>query len=367
MTLPLNAVVNIDFNLPAAAAARQGFDLGLIIGSSAVISTGTRVVEYASLAEMETAGFSTSSPEYLAAAAYFAAESQPSKVAIGVQGSGETVVQAVTACRTANTEWYMVYVPAALNADHTAVAAYVQGLTDNPTQYILQSSDTAVRDNTSGNLFATLDAAGYTYTHGIYSSDAHIAARVMGYAMGATTDAANSAYTLGFKSLVGATVESLTSQQVSNIQGNNGNVFINRGNNYNWYEKGRNFGGQWFDSMIYRDKLRNEMQLAVSDLLFTSPKIPQTEGGMSLLKNEVAKSCQKLTQIGYIAAGIWRGASILGLSTGANLPLGYTVLSDAIADQSVSDKTNRIAPPIYVAINEAGANQSIFITVNINS
>jgi hypothetical protein len=318
---------------------------------------------------MVTAGFSTSSAEYLAATAYFAASSRPSQVAIGRQGSGETVLQAVTACRAANTEWYLVYVPAANNSDHTAVAAYVEALEDYPCQYMMQSSDAAVLANTSGNIFATLDAASYTRTHGMYSasSSTHDIARVMGYAMGATTDAANSAYVLMFKSLTGATPSSLTAAQVANVEGNNANVFIDRGGYYDWYEKGRNFGGQFFDSIIYRDKLRNEIQLGVSDLLFQSPKVPQTESGVGLIKGKIEQACGKLTSIGYLAGGVWQGAPILTLPTGEFLPFGWVVLSDAIASQSSQNRANRICPPIYVAINEAGGIQQVFITVNINS
>lgn len=366
MTQSLNPVVQIDFNLPAAGAARLGFDLGLILGASGVISTGERVKVYESLAEMASDGFSTTSAEYLAAQAYFAASSSPYQVAIGRIGSGETELEAITACRAANTDWYMAYCPSADNADHAAIAAYIEALTDLPTQYIFQSSDADILTNASGNVFATMATAEYERTCGIYSTNAHLAARVMGYAMGATTDAANSAYTLFAKQLVGGTVESLTTTQITNIQANYGNYYINRGGQYNMYERGTNFSGDYFDQVIYRDKLKNEMQLAVMDAIYQTEKVPQTEPGMAYLRTVIAESCDKLVTIGYIAPGVWRGPNVPGVNTGQELPTGFFVSSDAIADQSAQDKADRKAPPFYVAINEANAVHSVLITVNIN-
>lgn len=368
MTLSLTPVVQIDFNLPAPGAARLGFDLGLIMGGSTVISTTDRVKVYESLAQMATDGFATNSVEYLAAQAYFAASSRPSKVAIGRVDTGtESELQGITACRAANTEWYMAYCPTADNADHAAIAAYVEALTDTPTVYIVQSGDAAVKDDDASNLFETLHEAEYNQTIGIYSTNAHEAARLMGYPMGATSDAANSAYTLFGKSLPGGVVSNLTATEVSNIESNNGNVYINRGGNYNLVEKGTMFGGSFFDQILYRDKLKNEIQLGVADILTQVPKVPQTEQGMNLIKSKISGACDKLALIGYIAPGTWRGnLNVPGLTEDQVLPLGYYVASDAIADQADADFSNRKAPPIYVAINEAGAVHSVLITVNVN-
>ena len=68
--------------------------------------------------------------------------------------------------------------------------------------------------------------------------------------------------------------------------------------------------------------------------------------------------------IGYTAAGIWRGVTILNLSPGDAIPTpGYLAQSPKYSTQSSSDRASRKAMPIYLAIIEAGAAQSVLIGV----
>jgi hypothetical protein len=366
-TLPLTPIVNITYSLSGVSAPRANFNLGLIIGTSTVISNTDRVRVFSSVSEMITSGFSTSSPEYLAAVQYFSVSPAPTQVAIGRQVSGtETPLQAVQACRAVNNDWYMVYVPSASNTDHVAIANYIEALTEPYSTYILQSSDNDVKNNVANNLFATMKTANFNRTLGIFSTSAHAAAALMGIPMSLTSDLTNSAYTLAFKSLPGTQPEQLTTQQVNNIEGNNGNVYINRGGFYEVTEKGTMFSGTFFDEVIYRDKLVNDIQLNVMDLIYNSPKIPQTEDGMASVRAVVANACEKMRQIGFISGGTWKGQTILTLKLGDELPNGYRVLSDAISSQSQSDRSNRIAPNIYVAILLAGAIHSVLIKVSVN-
>lgn len=365
-TLPLSAFADVTYNLPGIGAPRLGFDLGLVIDTSEVIDEEDRVVVYASLEEMTDAGFSVLSDAYLAATRYFAATSRPSQIAIGRQLSGETALQAITACRSANTNWYLAYIPGADDEDHLDVAAYIETLNSPYSQYFIQSSDSDVLNDTSNNLFAQLKDQDYMRTHGMYSTSAHAVAGIMGYAMGQTSDFVGSAYTLKFKTIPGASTENLTTQQVLNIEGQNGNVYVNRGSFYNVYENGRQFSGDWFDEIIYLDKLANEIQTNVATLLYQTPKIPQTEDGMAQLRAVVADACQNLVSIGFIAEGRWNGLPILTLNTGDYLPGGFVVMSDPIDGQSQTDRDNRIAPNIYVAVKLAGAIQTVFIQINVN-
>lgn len=89
--LSLSRVINISESLTPAAIATPTFNQGLIMGTSTVIpstgtgSTGIRVRQYSSLAGMVSDGFSTSSPEYIAAQLYFGVNSPPQYVNIGRQ------------------------------------------------------------------------------------------------------------------------------------------------------------------------------------------------------------------------------------------------------------------------------------------
>jgi hypothetical protein len=160
--------------------------------------------------------------------------------------------------------------------------------------------------------------------------------------------------------------ENLSTQQVSNITGNNGNVYVERLNFFKMYQNGVNFSGAYFDEIIYLDKLVNEIELNVADLLYQTPKVPQTEAGMASIRSVIAQACENSKEIGFIAPGVWNGTPILSLNTGDYLPNGYLIQSQSIASQSQADRDARIAPPVYVAIKLAGAVQSIIIQIDVN-
>jgi hypothetical protein len=365
-TLPLD-FSQVTVNLPAVGQVVQNFNMGLIIGIATVISTGTRVQEFSSLADMLTAGFQLTDPEYLAAAQYFGAASNPSKVAIGRKNSGtETSVQAITACRAANANWYAAYDSSAVDADQAAVQAYVETLTAPYSVYFLQSSTSGIKSNTGGNLFATSKTSAYKRSHGLFSSSAHAAANILGYAMGKASFNANSNFTLKYKTLPGATPEVLTTTEVSNIEGNNGNIYVTRGQSTAMYEQGVQFSGDFFDQRLGLDMLSSDIQTNVINLLLQNDSIPQTEGGMSALRTVVGQACQRSVDRGFLAPGTWNGSNILTLVKGDPLGKGYVVMSDAISAQLQADRDARKAPNIYACVKLAGSVHSVAITVNVN-
>ena len=232
--------------------------------------------------------------------------------------------------------------------------------------YLFQTSDADVLAATSGNIFEVLAGEAYSRTFGQYSTQNYAIAGTMGYPMGQMSDLSNSYFTLMFKTFPGVTAESITTAQVANIQDNNGNVYLSRGASRLSVEKGTMFSGAYFDEIIYLDKLVDEIQNNVGDLLYQSPRVPQTEGGMAQIRTVIAAACDKLVNIGLIQPGQWNGASLLTLNTGDFLSAGYLIMSESIDSQSQGDRDARIAPPIYVCIKLGGAIQSVLITVNVN-
>jgi len=83
MSLPLSDIVRIVVNLSPRAAIRRGFNLGLIVGTSEVISPEERVRLYSSIDAMIEDGFPTDSPEVIAAQRMFQQRPAPTRVAIG--------------------------------------------------------------------------------------------------------------------------------------------------------------------------------------------------------------------------------------------------------------------------------------------
>lgn len=486
--LPLSDIVNVNVNVSKTSTALVTLNLGLIIGQSAVISSDQRVQIYASLNSMLTAGFTTTSPEYLAAQLYFAQSPTPNQVAIGRWQSPETALAAVIACRTINTNWYAVYVCQAVKADILAIASYIDTATPT-TAFLYTTHDADVLAGTIGNVMQTLQSRSVHKTVGLYSTSntktsgyetgatggstdisagtattfkiaidgdvtphsitltvtglttgvliatamqtaikalsptypayANVtvqflnnvyvitsgstgilssvaitagaandvatvlkigaangaidtvgtityqdgAASILGYAMGANTGLANSAYTLMFKTLPGINTEDLTETQLTYIESVNGNVYVNRGGTYNILETGVTSDGTFFDQILGLDLLSNNIQISIMNLLQSVPKIPYSDAGVDMLVNTITGPCETAKTTGFIAPGIWKAAPYWTIKTGDSLPSGYKVMADSVANQSSSNANARIAPPIYVAIKLAGAIQHVNILV----
>lgn len=383
-TLPLDPVVNIIVNLAARSAVRKAFDLALLIGTTTIIPQAERVRVYDDIDEMIEDGFTTDDRLYKAAALIFGQAKTPQHVAIGCIGTvtetpeegdpvtrSETPVETIQACREANGEWYIgVYCATATKADHLAIAEYIEAAKPN-SQYAFTTSDADVLTNADGNIFASLKNLKYRRTIGQYSSkhqDAICAA--IGWAMGAMTGTAGSAYTLAYKSEVGVETENaeglFSSTSVNNIKNNYGNVYINRGSYYDIFEEGTMFDGSWFDEIIFLDKYQNDMQLSLMDLLYQNNKIAQTEAGMTQIINAIKEVCEDMHEVGFIESGVWKASPLLNLKTGDTLPKGYLIQSDSMDAQSQADRDARKAPPIYVSLKLAGAIHHVTVEVDVN-
>lgn len=381
-TLPLEPIINIIVNLAARSAVRKAFDLALLIGETSVISQSDRVKIYTGVDEMLEDGFKTDDRLYKAAALIFGQVKKPQRVAVGrigtvtVEGETpttrpETPLETIQACRGANGEWYVgVYCAAATKADHLAIAEYIEATKPN-SLYAYTTSDADVLSNADGNIFAAIKAKNYRRSIGQYSSKHQDAiCAIIGWAMGAMTGTASSAYTLAYKTEVGVDTENsaglFASSSVEKIKSNNGNVYINRGSYYDIFEEGTMADGTWFDEMIFLDKYQNDMQLSLMDLLYQNNKISQTEAGMTQLINAVKEVCENMHEVGFIEAGVWKASPLLALKTGDTLPKGYLIQSDSIDAQAQADRDARKAPPIYVSLKLAGAIHHVTVQVDVN-
>lgn len=283
----------------------------------------------------------------------------------------ETPLEAFTACRQADGEWYIGVICAALTDEQILeVAAYTESCTPDSV-FAFTTSEAAVCDPQDGGIFSQLQSLKYRRTIGQYStSHLDAIAAIVGWAMGAMTGTANSAYTLAYKSEVGVQaenyVQTITTNKVNAIKSFNGNVYINRGTYYNIFEEGKVFDGSWFDEIIFLDKFKNDCQLSIMDLLVADNKIPQTETGMGRIKNAIQVECENINKIGFIAVGVWKGPDMLDLKYGDTLPRGYLIQSEPINEQSQADRDARKAPPIYVSLKLAGAIHHVTVQVDVN-
>ena len=369
--LQLNEVVNFVVNLAQRSAQRKAFNIMLLVGTNSVIPKEERVRTYTTLEAMLSDGFTVTDRLYKAAALIKAQSRSPVKFCIGTQDIGETMVQAITACREANYDWYVVVPCTDLTVQqHLDCMAYTNAC--NPdTVYAFTSKAAEDLQGADGSIFKKAKDLKYRRTIGIYSTkheDAVVG--IMAYAMGMMTGTINSAFTLKFKSISGVATENSESavsvSAVDKLKNQNGNIYVNRGYYYDMFEEGTMADGTFFDEIIYLDKLKNDCQLALMDLFVQNAKIAQTEGGMTRIHNALNGVLKDYQKIGYLETGVWRGSNILDLKYGDTVNNGYLIQSEPIDEQNQSDRENRIAPPIYIALKLAGAIHSAVVQIDVN-
>jgi len=357
-TLSMNDIVRIIINLSPRATVRKAFNLALIIGESDVISVDDRINEFSSVSDMESAGFSSDSDEYKAARIFFAANSSPTRLLVGRwDSSNEDLEDAVKICRERNSEWYVLLPLVEGDTRISNLSEWVETATPS-TVMACVTDDLSVVGGFKGLLRKR--------TICVVSEQQFTHVAVMGYAMGMQTNLRNSAYTLFGKALPGIETDDWTTTEIKEIQSVNGNYYVNRGNTYNMFEQGVMCDGTWFDERINLDKLANDLQLALMDVFTSSPKVPQTDGGIERLRIAMIDPLQNMVTTGFIAPGVWTGPNVMALNTGDMLSAGYLIQNESIAEQSAEQRDNRIAPPFYIAIKLAGATHSVIVQVNVN-
>lgn len=385
-TINLSNLVDIVVSISPSSAPRRAFNQLLIVGTTDVISSSDRIAVYQSPAAMITAGFSDSDPEYVAAQIYFSQSPAPTTLVVGRQdltaSPPESCLDAIEACRLKNSDWYVGICLEAVLADHKEIALWAESV-EPTTVYAYTTGDAAVLAGTADatNIGYYLNNLNYSRSFGqyattqsaVYPNNIHAAVAAMGYAMGQNTGLANSAFTLMFKQETGIAIEPINTTQIGYIcglgpdsTGVNLNVYLNYGNYYNILQKGVMADGTDFYETLGLDMLVNDIQLGVMDLLYGTPKVPQTDPGVTSIIHQVNEACKLSVIRGFIAPGIWNGSAILNLKNGDPLSAGFLVQAESVDTMTQAQRDAGKIPPIYVAVKLAGATKYVICQINVN-
>lgn len=365
MTISIDDIININVETSPASVVGQNFNVGLIIGNTQVGELAGKMTLFAGVNEMAEAGFATTSPEYKAATLYFAQSPAPKYVAIGLMVAQEEPLAALQKFRGSSIDWYAFTFTkgvALTQAQMTEIAQYVDA-EKIPTAFFNLITDQATYVNT----MKALQALKLKRTLSMYTSkDATATAAIMGYAMGANYEGAT-AYTLAYKTLAGLEPETeLTTEQLKELLGANGNVYVLQGTYYSLFRQGEMANGVAFDDVLYLDMLVNGIRLAIMEQLINLPKVGQTPDGVDIIVTAITEPCEDMIKLGYIAPGVWNGKKVMSLEPGDFLSTGYQVLAGSIYEQSQADRDARKAPPIYVCVKTAGAIEFVTLGVIVN-
>lgn len=369
--LPLSDIVSVTVTLDPTSSSTRNFGALLILGDSTILTQDQGCVLYSSLDEMTTAGFTTSAPEYKAAALFFGQSPQPSTLYVARIDTAATpkVADRVAALAAASGDWYgvalaMATMPA--NADVVALAQVVEALSPSRTLWTTTEEAGALQSDSTTDLAAMLNAANLSRTWCQYSSTTSYAS-VSAFARVATVDYSgqNTTLTLKFKTEPGVTSETLTSAQYKVLAGKKCNAFALLNNGESIIQEGYMSDGTWADTRIGVDAFQNGLQTAGFNLLYGSTKIPQTDAGMTTLKATYDNVAQAYVTNGLFAPGVWTGPTIGALKTGDTVPDGYYIYKPTVASQSAADRAARKAVTMQIAAKLAGAVHSSNVLVNV--
>lgn len=264
--------------------------------------------------------------------------------------------------------WYGLFMPEAVNADHLAVAGYIEATNTKHLYFVnTQEAGVLVAADTT-NIAYQLKALGYNRSFTQYSSGslyavASAAARML------TVDYTgnNTVIALMYKQEPGVTSEALNATQVNALEAFNCNVFVAYNNNTSIVERGAMASGIRSDVITGTDWFAVTLQTALYNVLYTSTtKIPQTDAGMNVLTTTAEAICRQAVINGFVAPGIWSTGGFGLLKQGAYLETGFYVYAPPVATQNASDRAARKSVPIQVALKLAGAVETIAVTVNVN-
>ena len=130
-----------------------------------------------------------------------------------------------------------------------------------------------------------------------------------------------------------------------------------------------------FDNGLFTDEATGQLwlkkALEVSGFNYlrkTNTKIPQTESGMTGLKNAYEQRCIQGIRNGLIAAGTWNDSVPFGNPEDFLRNIeerGYYIYSIPVAEQQQAEREERIAPVVQIAVKLSGAFHSSNVIVNI--
>lgn len=285
----------------------------------------------------------------------------------GANSSGETIL----AChaRTAQTVGY-VPIMSTLDLEDAAIetaAAGIQALDCLFFQHCASTQDIAGIATTNSN-------AGNTKTRLVLLTTSIVAANLMkaayaGRALSVDFTGSNTSQTMNLKQLATINTDNgISETDYVNAQTAGIDLYVS----YDGVPSVVSTGGNDFFDNPYSDlALKFYLEAAGFNYLRqTQTKVPQTEPGMTGLKNAYAQVCQQFVRCGSVAPGQWNSSETFGDPVIFNNNItnnGYYVYSQPVAQQNVIDRDARKAPLVQIAIKRAGAIQESNVLVIVNN
>lgn len=277
------------------------------------------------------------------------------EAAAGTNASGQTLADAV---RAAQQQVYFGGVLTTQYCDNATVLANAQAIQALDCDYF----DAMSSMKNMSILGAEIKAAGLGKTRSLEMSNSPLEAKIAiatyaTIAKSVNWQGSDTANTLNLKTLTGCLPDSgLSDTYVLSAQKNGVDIYANTGGLSVVYSNDNN---GFTDDIEFQLWFKLAQQVAGFNYLRqTNTKIPQTEQGMTGLKNAYAQICEQGITNGSIAPGTWSGSIPFGDPEDFQRNIeenGYYIYSLPITQQAQTDREARKAPLIQIAVKCSGA------------
>lgn len=277
----------------------------------------------------------------------------------------ESIAEALAKTDDVNNGWYGFMVADGLNDDQIlACAKYAQ---ENNKLFGMTATRETSLEWSNDNVFKILADGGFDHTLAMFDkNDSYAVSSAMARLLSMNFAANNSTITLKFKTQPTITADEISATEMNKAKRLGINV-------YTYFDdvamiaEGTVIGGKFADEIVILDWFKDAVQKEVFARLYKSPtKLPLTDRGQAVLLSAVEKVCLEGINNGAFASGIWTGDGFGTLETGDLLEHGYYVYAAPMDTLSDSDREQRKATPIQVAVKLAGAIHSTDVMINFN-
>lgn len=282
----------------------------------------------------------------------------------------ESAVASVTLFDTKfGQQFFAVVVPSAVDSDHAAIAAYIEGAANYHFYGVTTQEAAVLTPGDTTDIAYVLQQVAYNRTAVQYSSsNAYAVISLLARILTTNYSGNNTVITLMYKQEPGITAENLNQTQIAALEAKNCNVFVAYNNSTAIIETGVSSSGQFIDTVVGALALAVTIQTALYNLLYTAAtKIPQTDAGTHLLTTAIAQILAQYVQNGWLAPGVWTGAGFGSLNQNDFMPSGFYIFAPPISSQTPASRSSRISVPIQIAAKLAGAVHTVSVSIVVNS
>lgn len=300
-------IVKVAISRETTSVARASFGIPCIItefaddrfSASGTASFG-RAMEFASLKELTTFGFLSTSEEYKMAKSIFAQNPKVKKVVIGRKDSADLGwPEAIAAVQSVNDSWYALVALAdgTFATDMTAIAGYIE--TQKKIFFVQTTEVDTYNPAVTSDLASTFKASALDRTaicyHTLAKASEYLNAGWLGE--GLPFDPGSSTY--AYKTIAGVTADPLTTTQRNAIQAKNCNTYCERGG-VNVTQKGVMASGEFIDIIIGLDWLESRLMETVYGALVNERKISYDDGGIQAVAGLVQSVLEEAGRAGIL-------------------------------------------------------------------